>query len=79
MNFHVRSFPQWYDCLFSGMEALRNSFCVKEKFSEPSLLEPGFARLGTDTDNRDSQSECTGEQQKCLKTDLESGGGQFPR
>ena len=28
---------------------------------------PGFARLGTDTDNIDSQSECTEEQKECAR------------
>jgi hypothetical protein len=42
--------------LVFGSEALRNSFCVKKKFSESSLLEPGLARLGTDTDNKEGQN-----------------------
>jgi hypothetical protein len=53
---------------YFGSEALRNSLCVKKKFGESSLLEPGFARLGTDTDNRDSQSECTEEQGKSARS-----------
>ena len=51
-----------WQLLIFGSEALRKSFCAKKKFSESSSFEPGFARLGTDTDNRDSQSECTEEQ-----------------
>ena len=56
-----------WQLLIFGSEALRKSFYVKKKFSEPSLLEPGFARPGTDTDNKDSQSERTEEQEKCAR------------
>jgi hypothetical protein len=56
-----------WQLLIFGSEALRKSFYVKKKFSEPSLLKPGFARPGTDTDNKDSQSECTEEQEKCAR------------
>ena len=50
-----------------GDEALRKSFYIKKKFSQPSLVEAGFARLGTDTDNKGSQSECSEEQEKCAR------------
>jgi hypothetical protein len=66
MNFQVRSICRGGLSIF-GDEALRKSFCVKKKFSQPSLLEPDFAQPGTDTDNKDSQSECTEEQEKCAR------------
>jgi len=67
MNSPVRSILPWQLFIF-GSEALRKSFCAKKKFSESSSLEPGFARLGTDTDDRDSQSECTEEQGKSARS-----------
>jgi hypothetical protein len=66
MNSHVR-FICHGSCLFSAVEALRDSSCVEKKFGESSSLKPGFAGLGTDTDNRDSQSECTEEQGKSAR------------
>ena len=63
MTSHIRSIRHG-SCLFSAVKRCVTSVCVKKKFGESSSLEPGFARLGTDTDNRDSQSECTGEQEK---------------
>jgi hypothetical protein len=51
MNFQVRSICRAGLSIF-GEEALRKSFYVRKKFSQPSLLEPGFARPGTDTDNQ---------------------------
>jgi len=52
MSSHVRFFLQWRLLIF-GKETLRNSFYVKKKFGESSLLEPGFARLGTGADNKE--------------------------
>jgi hypothetical protein len=52
---------------FSAVKRCTIPFCVKKKFGELSLLEPGFARLGTNTDNRESQSECTEEQGKSAR------------
>jgi len=65
-NFQVRSICRGGLSIF-GDEALRKSFYVKKKFSQLSLREPGLARPGTDTDNKDSQSECTEEQEKCAR------------
>jgi hypothetical protein len=48
MNSHVRSICSSWQLLVFGNEALPNSFCVKKKFSESSLLElvlRGLARI----------------------------------
>jgi hypothetical protein len=66
MNLQVRFICRGRLPIF-GDEALRKSFYVKKNFSQPSLREPGFARPGTDTDNKGSQSECTEEQEKCAR------------
>jgi len=50
-----------------GDKTIRKSFYAKKKFRKSLLLESGFARPGTDTDNKDSQSESTGEQEKCAR------------
>ena len=45
MNSHVRSICHG-SCLFSAVEALRNSSRVEKKFGESSSLKSGFAGLG---------------------------------
>ena len=50
-----------------GDKTIRKSFYANNRFRKPSLLDLGFARRGTDTDNKDSQSESTAEQEKCAR------------
>jgi hypothetical protein len=66
MNLQVRSICR-SGLSILGDEALRKPFYIKKKFSQPSLREPGPARPGTDTDNKDSQSDCTKEQEECAR------------
>src|SRR6476620_11791615 len=66
MTSHVRSLRHG-NCLFFAVKAAELPSTLTRNSANHLCLEPGFARLGTDTDNRDSESECTEEQGKSAR------------